>query len=180
MSFADPSPLPLTAGSIMRRLILAIIVSLFVSPAFGQIGSSSSSPSYDARVKQALDAEDWNYEIDEDGDFKLVVGFSNEDRSQLVYVISNTLENQGMEIREIWSPVYTSASSTIPDDVAQWALRASWNQVVGSLAVSGDGTVYFVAKIDANASPGILSKTIRVAAASGDELEKEKSPGDTL
>ncbi|PEN12522.1 hypothetical protein CRI94_13425 [Longibacter salinarum] len=164
----------------MRTLLLAVVLSLAVFPASAQIGSSSSSASYDTRVKKALDAEDWNYEIDDDGDFKMVVGFEEEDRSQLVWVISNTLENQGLEIREVWSPVYKSETSTLPDEIAQWAIEASWDMVVGSLAADGSGTVYFVAKIDAEASSEVLSKMIRIAAGAGDELEKQKSPGDEL
>jgi hypothetical protein len=51
---------------------------------------------------------------------------------------------------------------------------------IGSLASDANGTVYFVAKIDANAPPDVLSSVIRTASSVGDELEKEKSTGDDL
>lgn len=100
----------------MRILATTLLLSLFVLlPAQAQIGGSSSS---DERVQKALDQEGWNYEVDSDGDFKLVVTFNGTDRSQLVYVISRTSSIRDMEIREVWSPVYKT-DDTVPDEVTQ-------------------------------------------------------------
>jgi len=164
---------------IHRQLAILLLLLLPAASAHAQLGATGSSPDYDERVKQQLDAEGWTYEIDEDGDFKMVVGFDDEDRSQLVYVISNTMESGDLEVREVWSPVYTTDGPLSPE-IAQWALDRSWDQVIGSLASNGS-TVYFVAKIDAEAPPEVLSRIIRVAASTGDELEKEKEvEQDTL
>jgi hypothetical protein len=171
---------PYHSPSAMRRFVLILLFAAFTLPASAQLGGSSSSASFDERVKTALDQEGWSYEIDEDGDFKMIVNFSSEGRTQLVWVISRTLEAQGMEVREVWSPVYNSASGEIPSDIAMWGLERSWDQIIGSLATDGQGTVYFVAKVDADAPAEVLSKVIRVAASTGDELEKEKSSGDKL
>jgi hypothetical protein len=141
---------------------------------FAQIGGE---PEYDVQVKQKLDSENWTYEIDSDGDFKMIISFSNEDRSQLVYVISDT-NGDDIEIREVWAPVYENEDgASIPGDVAIWALESSWDLIVGSLASSGD-TVYLVAKIDADASASVLSNIIRTVASSADELEKEQESSD--
>lgn len=151
-------------------LSLLTIILLTVSPALAQIGVD---PEYDEGVKQKLDSEGWNYEIDGDGDFRMVISFSDEGRSQLVYVISDTYGDD-IQIREVWSPVYKNEDGlTIPGDIAVWGLENSWDLIVGSLASSGD-TVYLVAKIDADAPAPVLSDIIRTVAASADELEKEQ------
>ena len=167
----------------MRTLLLAALFTFLPMSASAQIGAANdaSTPEPDQRVQAALDADDWNYEIDGDGDFKLVVGFSNEDRSQLVWVRSTTLTVSDMEIREIWSPVYANGNSqSVPPDVAQWAIEESWNLTIGSLAADAQGTVYVVSKIDAIAQSSILSSVIRVTASTGDELEKVYSADDDL
>jgi len=111
----------------------------------------------------------------------MVISFSEEDRSQLVYVISRTHEANDLEIREVWSPVYrTENGNTVPAEIAQWALEQSWDLTIGSLAASPDGKVYFVGKIDADAPAPVLSSIIRIAASTGDELEKMQQTGDDL
>lgn len=162
----------------MRTLVVLLLSTLFALPLHAQ-PDDTADVNYDETVKEQLDAEGWNYEIDGDGDFKMVIGFSSEDRSQLVYVISNTNSNQEFSVREVWSPVYSSQGSGIPDEVASWALERSWDMIVGSLASNG-GTVYLVVKLDADASAERLSNTIRLAASVGDELEKEQSDRDDL
>ena len=171
-----PPPFPVYAmGSSLRSLpSLFAILLLSVAPAFAQIGAE---PEYDEEVKQKLDSEGWNYEIDGDGDFKMIISFEEENRSQLVYVISNT-HGDDIEIREIWAPVYKNEGGTsIPGDIAAWALESSWDLIIGSLASNGD-TVYLVAKIDAHAPAPVLSDIIRTVAASADELEKKKEPSN--
>lgn len=165
----------------MRACLFVLLVLALPFTAHAQVGGSTI-PEHDDRVERALDADTWNYEIDSDGDFRMIVSFSDEDRSQLVYVISRTYEVDGLEIREVWSPGYKPGSSTgpLPASIAQWALDKSWDLTLGSLAASPSGTVYFVAKIDADASSDVLSSVIRAAASTADELEKEKMTGDDL
>ena len=162
--------------SLRSLLSLFAILLLSVAPAFAQTGGNGE-PEYDKEVKQKLDSEGWNYEIDGDGDFKMIISFDDEDRSQLVYVISDT-HGDDIEIREIWAPVYKNeGGSSIPGDIAAWALESSWNLIIGSLASNGN-TVYLVAKIDADAPASVLSDIIRTVAASADELEKKKEPSN--
>lgn len=173
--------LPLTRNAMRIRSrhlsVLTVLLFLIASPAFAQVGGDSE-PGYDEVVKQKLDSEGWTYEIDGDGDFRMIISFSDEDRSQLVYVISNTYGDD-IEVREIWAPVYkTEDGTSIPGDIASWALESSWDLIIGSLASNGD-TVYLVAKIDADASASVLSDVIRTVASSADELEKEQETGST-
>lgn len=161
----------------MRILATILLLSVFaVLPAQAQIGST---PSSDELVQKALDQEGWNYEVDGDGDFKMVVSFNGTDRSQLVYVISRTSSIRDMEIREVWSPVYKT-DGTVPDEVMRWAAERLWQLKLGSLAMAPNGTVYLVAKIDSNAPPAVLSDVIRVSASSADDLEQEQSTADDL
>lgn len=161
----------------MRVFVTVLLLSLlFGLPAQAQVGGSSSA---DERVRKALDQENWNYEVDGDGDFKMVVSFSGMDRTQLVYVISKTYNVRDMEIREVWSPVYKTEGE-VSDDVARWAATRSWDLKLGSLAMSPNGTIYLVTKLDSNAPPEMLSDVIRVAASSADDLEQEQSTADDL
>lgn len=168
----------------MRTLATTLLLALLAAgPAHAQLGTTTTASSAaDPRVREALDAEGWSYDIDSDDDYRLVVSFQDTDRTQLVYVISQTYTVDGLEIREVWSPVYRppSGTSEVPPAIAQWALRSAWSLKLGSMAADGQGVVYFVAKVDASASPEVLSKIIRVAASTGDDLEMEKSTGDDL
>jgi len=158
------------------QVLFSVLAVIFfaASPAFAQLGGGE--PEYDEIVRQKLDSEGWSYEIDSDGDFRMVISFSDEDRSQLVYVISDTYGDD-IEVREIWAPVYKNEDGpSIPGDIAVWALESSWDLIIGSLASSGN-TVYLVAKVDADASAPVLSKVIRTIASSADELEKEQETG---
>jgi len=61
----------------------------------------------DHRVSSILDQLGLNYEVDGDGDFRLLFGLGD-GRSQLVFVDSKTYRYQGLEVRSIWSPAYKS------------------------------------------------------------------------
>lgn len=165
----------------MRSFLVPLLLLLIPVSSFAQLGTLSDAPDPDPRIRTALDAEDWSYEVDDDGDYKLIVDFEDSDRSQLLWVRSRTYSVDGIEVREIWSPVYVNDDrKTVPPDIATWALRESWNLTVGSLASDDNGTVYFVAKIDADAPSSVLSSILRLAATTGDDLEAMKSDADDL
>src|SRR5215208_3033791 len=98
----------------MKRALLILCGLCFCAQvASAQIGNTPKKPAPDPRVKAALDAIGYKYELTEDNDYRLtiendqiekVVDGKLSHRSQLAYVNSNTEKYSSLEIREVWSP----------------------------------------------------------------------------
>ena len=136
--------------------------------------SVSASP--DARIKAQLDALDYEYEIDEDQDFKLVFKIGDEGRSQIVYVRSPVESYGEHEVREIWSPAYHSPTEAFPALIANRLLEDSDNKKLGGWVKQNKYAV-FVVKIPANADAEALDDALDAAMAAADEMEAELTPG---
>ena len=67
-------------------------------------------PAVDSGIKAQLAELDYQYEVDEDNDFKLVFEVGEEGRSQIVYILSAVETYGAHKVREIWSPAYESAT----------------------------------------------------------------------
>lgn len=127
----------------------------------------------DALVKRHLEAKGTPYEIDDDNDFAITVDLGD-GRTQLVYVISDTNEVNGNEVREIWSMGYQAPDEkTIPVDVANRLLAHSHEVILGSWVKQDKGYATFVVKIPADASSSQLDGAIDATASSADKLEEE-------
>lgn len=132
----------------------------------------------DPRVRAQLDELKYEYEVDEDGDYKLVfnMGGSTDKRSQLVYVRS-PIESYGvLSVREIWSPGFKSSSKEFPAGVANRLLAANHQNKLGSWAKQDEYAV-FVIRIPADATTKQLDAAIDAAVTSADEIEAELTPG---
>jgi len=134
------------------------------------------SPEADAAVGAALDALGYTYEVDEDGDYRMV--FDTEgDRTQLVFVRS-TVETYGDHaIREIWSPGYTAQGDSLPAEVANRLLADSQDSKLGGWVRQG-GTAMFVVKIDATTPGKRLADAIDAAVRTADAMENELTGTD--
>ena len=161
----NPSRLPLPLA-----LILGLVLA---APLHAE---TSAKPDPDPAIKAQLEALDYKYEIDEDGDFKLVFEIGDEGRSQIVYVLSQ-VENYGeLEVREIWSPAYTSPTEQFPAMIANRLLEASNQAKLGGWVKQGKNAV-FVIKIPADASKEVLDDATTAAMELADEMENELTPG---
>jgi hypothetical protein len=137
-------------------------------------GAAAGTP--DASVKAALEAADVPYELDSDGDYKVLVNYESEGRTQLVYVRS-AVETWGKHrVREVWSYAYEAPSEQFGALVANRLLDAS-NQVKLGSWVKQKKRALMVVKIDANASAEELANAISFAAEVADEMEKELTDG---
>lgn len=156
-------------------LPLALILGLLpVTPLHAEVTDAEQGP--DPAIKAQLDALDYKYEIDEDGDFKLVFEIGDEGRSQIVYVLSQ-VENYGeLQVREIWSPAYTSPTEQFPAVIANRLLEASNRAKLGGWVKQGKNAV-FVVKIPADASKEVLDDATTAAMDLADEMENELTPG---
>jgi len=123
-----------------------------------------------------LDALDYKYEVDDDGDYRLVFDL-DEGRTQLAFVRSSVETYGSHRIREIWSPGYKSPGPQFPALVANRLLEDSNDSKLGSWVKQGD-TAMFVVKIDADASAEVLSDAIDAAIKSADAMELELTAKD--
>ena len=162
---------------------LAAILS-FVIPSILLAGSAlAAEPSTEAKakadpqLKRQFDQLEYEYEVDEDGDYKLVFAVDDKDkRSQLVFVRSPVETFGKHRVREVWSPGYKSSTPEFPAKVANRLLEASDDSKLGAWVKQNDYAV-FVVKIAADASNDELDDAITAAMLSADEMEAELSPG---
>ncbi|MDQ3205587.1 MAG: hypothetical protein M3Q40_03590 [Pseudomonadota bacterium] len=152
-------------------LLSALSVS-WATPAFSQDAAEDADP----RIGKQLNALGYDHDIDDDGDYKLTFSFEN-DRSQLVYVISKVETYGKHRVREIWSPAYRSDGEGFPPIVANRLLEDSQANKMGGWVKQGDMAL-FVVKIAADASDSELDDAVDYAVRVADEMESELTTAD--
>jgi hypothetical protein len=172
---------------IWMAVLFATAVPGFIPKARMQAKGFSSLPAEDKtvrnpdpRVERALKKLGLKYEVDEDGDFKLV--FAVEDNRTQVVIISSTTETLGkMEIREVWSPIAKFAS-TPPCDLSLDLLEKHGTFKIGSYQYkklrSGSYLLVFIVHLSAEAPAEELGSIVRAVAITADETEKEIMESD--
>ena len=139
-------------------------------------GALAADQSADRAIGRQLDQLKYTYEVDADGDYKLV--FDTEDgRTQLIFVRSNVETFGAHHVREIWSPAYRARGAQFPAPVANRLLEASNESKLGSWVKQGD-TAMFVVKLDADASVQSLSDALDAALRTADAMERELTSED--
>lgn len=145
-------------------------------PGLAQESNKRSQPSVDASIAPLLKALDYKYEVDDDGDYKLVLDVDGK-RTQLVFVRSKVEEYGGQRIREVWSAGYQmEKDGAFPTVVANRLLEASMDSKMGGWGKQGPAAIYIV-RIPANADRDTLDRAITAAIDSADEMEAELTPG---
>ena len=132
----------------------------------------------DASIAQKLDAKGTPYEVDDDGDYRILVNVG-EGRSQLVWVRSRVHTTDHQRVREIWTYGFRSEERRIPSHIANRLLSENFDLIVGAWAREG-GNAILVMKIEANATAETLDETIDLAASIGDRMEQKLVSGDDL
>ena len=156
----------------MKKIAIAVAMAGLMVGAAGN--AFAGDP--DRAVGRLLDSLEYKYEVDEDGDYRLVFDMED-DRTQLVFVRSS-VENYGShKIREVWSPGYKSPGPQFPALVANRLLEDSQESKLGSWVKQSD-IAMFVVKIDANAKADVLSDAIDAAIKSADAIELELTSQD--
>ena len=87
-----------------KKTVLAALAACLIS-------ATAVAATPDRAVGRLLDSLDFPYEVDEDGDYKMVFD-AGDDRTQLVFVRSSVEKFGSHHVREIWSPAYRSATSS--------------------------------------------------------------------
>jgi hypothetical protein len=168
----------------MKRLVLLPLFLIALAlPALAQEADAPiAMPEGDSRIRTLLDELGYQYELDDDGDFRAVFEFQEDSRSQVVYVNSRTAEYQGLEIREVWSPAIESKGPFAPK-VANRLLEASFAAPLGGWQMFKQANGRFVAvfsiKLPADANGPLLQTAINAVLSEADAMEKELTKKDT-
>lgn len=113
-----------------RTLLPALLIALAAA------GSATAAASADKSVARHLDKLGYTYEVDEDGDYRMVFDVEG-DRTQMVYVRSAVEDFGSHNIREIWSPAYNAKTKQFPVAVANRLLEDSQDAKMGGLGKAG-------------------------------------------
>lgn len=154
--------------------VALLVLSGLAVPATAQdAGAQAAAVAPDPGVAKLLKQLNYEYEVDEDGDYKLLMAVGEEnERSQLVFIRSAVETYGEMKVREIWSYAYRAPSGSFPALVANRLLEASHNLILGGW-VKQDQSAVFVIKIPADAGAQVLDDAIGAAVATADEMELE-------
>lgn len=128
----------------------------------------------DASVDARLTARGIQFEVDQDGDYKVTYSYKQENRTQLVFVSGRTEQVNGLSIREVFSPAGRVAADGIDGDKALALLAESRGKKVGSWELSGD-VLYFVIKLPDSVDAAALEAAMDIASETADNKEIELS-----
>ncbi len=139
------------------------------------LGIPAAAAAEDASVAARLEARGiTKYEVDGDGDYKVTYNYSDQGRTQLVFVGGNTEAVGGLSIREVFSPAAHVEKDGINGSKALELLASSATMKIGSWEIRSD-VLYFVIKILDDASAAELEAAMDVAAETADDMELELS-----
>lgn len=132
----------------------------------------------DPRLVAAMERSGLEYEIDADGDVKILLKW-DDGRSQAVWANSIIETYEGMEIREVWTVVaeYESKDDILPRILVD-LLSANFKLKFGKYALlvnenSGEVRVLFILTIAADLDGPTLAKVISFVGEIADEKEIE-------
>lgn len=140
------------------------------------LAAATPAAAQDKGLEAKLNAQGIKYEIDEDGDYKLGVSWSNEGRSQLVFVSGRTETVGGITVREVFSPAAIVKQHDVDGAKALALLEASGQTKLGSWEIRG-GVLYYVAKVFDDITAKELDTVINIVSESADDKEIELTSG---
>ena len=127
----------------------------------------------DSSLKRRLDGIGQKYEIDKDGDFKITLSFSDDKRTQIVFVEGTPYDVAGVQVRNIFAPVAKVDEDGVAGK-AEELLKANNGYKIGAYEIEGKFLMLSL-KIPEAASGEQLQKAIRLAASVADNKEIEFS-----
>ena len=159
----------------------AIAAATLMAAASVAAAAADPAPSgADPRVQAALKAAGLGYSVDE-GDYRLEYDV-DKDRSQRVWVASDTARIDQLEVRDVWS-VAARGKGEVPADLARMLLKENVRMILGAWQVNQSEDEYlvvFLAQVDAAANAATLKEVIEVVMFSADRIEKQLSDQDAF
>lgn len=165
----------------MFVLVLSAVLMTFISPGQAMFAQTVEP---DSRIKNLLDQTSLKYEVDSDGDFKLLYEY-DDGRSHIVFVNSRTETYGGMEIREVWSVGYMPPEDgeSVSARVSENLIRANSRAKMGAWQIQtmdGKEVGVFRAMVPADAGQEIILDTMKLVGITADEKEAELLNSDDL
>lgn len=85
----------------LNSILIIVMLTTLAIPCLGSDLIGSDAIEYDHRVEKNLKELEYKYTILKDGAFKLVFNL-DDNRSQVVFIESNSENYRNFEVREIW------------------------------------------------------------------------------
>jgi hypothetical protein len=131
----------------------------------------------DPRVGEILKEANLKFNVDNDGDYAVVIGLPN-NRSQLVIITSSVQNINGLELREVYSPGYQNGQvdADFPAPVMFKLMKESNRNKIGSwevMKINGKSTAIFNAKVPTNIDGKSLTDIVKIVAIRSDTVEAE-------
>src|SRR5690606_21108150 len=142
------------------RVVLSVLLLAAVAP----IALAS-----DGSVESRLEARGIEYQVDADGDYMITLFYTDEGRTQLVFVGGTTETVGGYTVREVFAPA-ARLSDGIDGDLALKLLTDSRSAKLGAWELGGD-ILYFVIKLPEEIDAARLEAAINIAASTADDME---------
>ena len=152
----------------MRHTRLAIAAFL----ALATPGAIAADPALEALLKAA----NIPFEVDEDGDYKIVYDWSKEKRSQLVYVSGTAEDLAGVKLYKIFSPAKVLGDAGIDPVLSKRLLGENAGYKFGSWEIAGK-TLYFRGNLQAGTPAAQFETLVSAIAGTADDMEQELTPG---
>jgi hypothetical protein len=130
----------------------------------------------DPGLEKRLSDQGYGFEIDADGDYKMVISWNSDQRSQVVFISGQTEDFNGMAIREIFAPAAEVKRDKINGAKALELMNHSAQMKLGSWEIIGK-FLFFVAKVPDSLSASELDKVITMVAETADNKELELTRG---
>ncbi len=126
----------------------------------------------DVRVTENLNRLNFQYDIKEDGTFEFLVPLG--DRTQMIFIHSNTSTYEPLEIRDIYSVIYQSPQAPGQLVLSQLLIDNGQKKLGAWELIFNNNTYYivFTAKVSANMNDGELKSVIDIVATSADAMEQ--------
>lgn len=131
---------------------------------------SAMANAQDRTVEIRLVELNLDYEVDDDGDYAIVFNYTDEDRTQLVFVLTATQQINNVTIREVIAPTARVKENGIDGDVALMLLKNAAGNKIGSWEIRGE-VLYFVAKVAEPVNSADLGTVLEAVAATADDME---------
>jgi hypothetical protein len=147
------------------------LAAVVLAGAFGQAHAA------DATIESLLKQAGTPYEIDKDGDYKIVVSWSQEKRSQLVFVGGTPETFAGMPVYDVFAPALAVESGALGQDDANKLLDESGKMKLGAWELRGDGAYYAVKVPAGQLTADQFDKILSLVAETADDFELAHSNG---
>ena len=153
----------------MRPTTLLLLLLLAVVPV-----THAADPALEAKLKEAK----LEYVIDGDGDYKIIYEWSQDQRSQVVFISGQPEGLEGVRLYSVFSPAKVlDEGEALDPALAARLLGENSTYKFGAWELAGRN-LFFAGDIPSAASAADIATLVATLAGTADDLEIEISPGE--